>query len=63
MTAHQGHPSREYNERLAAVVKEMERKFQENPEQARKDAEESLTRMGLMENGKIKNRIVTRSAV
>ncbi len=59
MPRNASYPSKEYNERIAAIVEKTKRTFHENPEQARKSADATLKRMGLIENGKIKKQIVT----
>lgn len=53
--------SQEYFNRISEVIEKAKQKALENSEQAKRDAHESLKRMGLLdENGKVKKDIVTR---
>lgn len=51
--------NQEYIDRIALIVEETRRAYSENPEQARVNADAVLTHMGLVEDGKVKNQIVT----
>lgn len=54
------YPSQEYIDRISEIVETAKRTAHENPEKAKCEAHQALTRMGLLEkNGKAKKQIVT----
>ncbi len=55
-----GYPSQEYIERMERAVEEAREEAIRDPETAKIKARESLERMGLMADGKMKDQIITR---
>lgn len=55
----QGYPSQEYVDRIAQAVEDARQEAIRDPEMAKIKARESLERMGLMVDGKMKENIVS----